>query len=731
MRRLGIQQTSPIPQPVGHPPTPGLETTPAPFLVPAYFHRSPLALYDLTAPLPTSYAQVQWTPFSKYDCDLLEARYQELLGSEYDAPTSDLPKEDENKESDEDEDTRQLLVGIERLHHVNLKTWLMKPVYWTHRHSSANQTAVKRGIWFYGADSLPVEEALADALERGYHEVKPWTMAYEAELEAAGEIGESAEAKLKYNVQDDPHGQYIIYRDQGSAWIGSRTIGSRLVKSLYGSFGKSKRDSFIEVYRGYDFKKVPHTRKARDRSPLPPTSRRRASSQPRSEKLKDIQGEEAADEDIDGIPHPTEVTDLILIIHGIGQKLAETSEGWTFTHAVNKLRLLLHEQIIHKDVTSVIRKDFCPQVLPINWRVKFDPDAPPSSDSDRDDSEMFSLDDITIDSIPAVRDLIGKIVLDIPYYMSHHKPRMIEAVVKEANRIYALWVRNNDYFEKNGGRVHIVCHSLGSAISFDVLSKQPNNVKAAPSFFDSISRKLGGEAALKAHEQANFFNFNTSNLICVGSPAAFFLLLKQKHLVPRRNMKPWEPTSRDEKLTAKIGIYGSLAASNIYNVFYATDPIAYRMNATVDAQLGKGVRPVQIPSNAAPFFSSLKLPFTTPAAPTAPAATDQEKHDEGERPELRQLPSQVELEDHDFSREHVAESRLRLLNDNGTLDYVLPSTGYMEQQYLSMIYSHAGYWESREFARLVVIECGRQPGETILGMRGVKKMSTHENLKKL
>lgn len=741
MRRLGIQQLQ-EPANISHddiPPTPGLETTPPPFLVSAFFHRSPIALYDLTAPLPASANQSPWTPFSKYDCDELEARYQVFNDKKVNEKKVDPTNpdktpngSDENMEGLSGADEEMLLVGSERLHHVLFNTWTMKPVYWSSQNASATQTPVRRGTWFLMSDSLPVSDTLAAALERGYHEVKPWTQAYEAELMSAMEIGESAETKLKYNVEGDIHGQYIIYRDKKSAWIGSRTIGSRLVKSLYGSIGKSRKDSFIEVYRGYDFGKAHPKRRTRDRSPNPSSRTNTSPESPQSpEKLKDMQGDLATDEEQDGIPRPIEVTDLILVIHGIGQKLAETSEGWTFTHAVNKLRLLIHEQLLHKDVMPALRSGFCPQVLPINWRVNFDPDAPPVATSQIDETEMFTLDDITIDSIPAVRDLIGKVVFDIPYYMSHHKSAMIAAVVKEANRIYRLWLRNNKGFEKRGGQAHIICHSLGSAISFDVLSNQPTDVKVGPSLYDTISRKLtGNEAAQKEREDSTFFSFNTNKLICVGSPAAFFLLLKQHHLLPRRGMKRWESSSKDDKVTCKQGTYGCLAAKDVYNVFYATDPIAYRMNATIDSSLSSVLPPTQLPTASTPFFASLKLPFTSTSQSISQSGAV--TPDPSDRPELKNLPSQVELQDHDFSRESLADARLHLLNENHQLDYSLPSTSYMEHQYLSMIYAHQGYWESKEFARLVVLECGKEHGEIIPSMRGLKKSTVLiENMKKL
>lgn len=96
-------------------------------------------------------------------------------------------------------------------------------------------------------------------------------------------------------------------------------------------------------------------------------------------------------------------------------------------------------------------------------------------------------------------------MLDIPYYLSSHKEKILEAVVAEANRLWEVFCRCNSYFE-NEGRVHIIGHSLGSVIAMDVLSGQPTYVPKN----DKVD---------KLH-----FAFNTTNLFCVGSPVGFFLM---------------------------------------------------------------------------------------------------------------------------------------------------------------------------------------------------------------
>jgi alpha-beta hydrolase superfamily lysophospholipase len=130
---------------------------------------------------------------------------------------------------------------------------------------------------------------------------------------------------------------------------------------------------------------------------------------------------------------------------------------------------------------------------------------------------------------------------------------MIEALVYEANRVYRLWCENNEGFHQNG-RVHIIAHSLGSAMALDVLSRQPTVPPAViPGNISSPS---------------NHFDFDTKNLFFVGSPAGFFLLLERGKLVPRKGRdKPGAGSDgQDETITSDADNYGCLAVDNLYNV---------------------------------------------------------------------------------------------------------------------------------------------------------------------
>lgn len=178
----------------------------------------------------------------------------------------------------------------------------------------------------------------------------------------------------------------------------------------------------------------------------------------------------------------------------------------------------LNNEIRNDSIENDLRPDYEPCVLPINWRsqLSFDFDRPPntssrpavsriSQSSGFTEANVFTLNDLQPKSIPIVRDLIKDVMLDIPYYLSAHKEKILEAVVAEANRIWDTFGRCNPYFQETG-RVHIIGHSLGSVVAMDILSGQPTRISPE-------------DKKVKLH-----FSFNVTNLFCLGSPAGFFLM---------------------------------------------------------------------------------------------------------------------------------------------------------------------------------------------------------------
>ncbi|CAI6334255.1 unnamed protein product [Periconia digitata] len=684
--------------------------------------------------------------------------------------------------------TAKVPVGVSRLHHVVLDTESvrMEPIYWKPVNDIA---AVLRGTWFYKDTMLPVEVEVANMLEVGYLELRPWTETWRDELNSAIEVGALGEMKILHKLwperpikvesrpsssqqmssggtmqntlpeepidpeteraniveaacdlidiatgPDGPDnksagdseygraGRKNLYRSAGVIYANDTDAyilrPSLQPSNYYGrrplaNYIRKGRTIGLHVVRGFDqtiwdklhpVKKTPMAQMAREgvstaQAGIPPN--RRQKSDPALAQSQRPQ-----------------VTDLVLVIHGIGQKLSERMETFHFTHAINAFRREVNVELGTNDVKRNLRRDMGGiMVLPVNWRIGMsledDPGGLAGSQEDDPSVNKYTLKDITPDTLPSVRGIVSDVMLDVPYYLSpEHHPKMVSACINEANRIYRLWCQNNPGFSE-WGRVHLVAHSLGSVMAMDILSTQPSEVDPA----------LGDPSLPTSDLPTDHFIFNTKSLFVCGSPVGFFLLLRNATLRPRHDKdKPGADLSsaRTPGVAGTRGDFGCIAVDNIYNIVNGYDPVAYRLNAAIDVAYAASLKPAVIPSANTSLFSFVN-PFRTSSS-TSPSSSAAAASSSAKPPTAR-LPSNVELETHDFSREEIAEKRAHLLNDNGQVDYFLKyGGGALEIQYLTMLGAHSSYWISRDFVRMIVLEVGRVVGRdgVLEGMKAVK-----------
>src|SRR5690606_26554386 len=113
-----------------------------------------------------------------------------------------------------------VVVGASRLHMVSLPELCMRPIYW----SPVNDNAVAmRATWFYRYrlltmfqmqrpvanyilvrdTMLPVPPDVANQLESGYEELRPWTETWNDELKCAVEVGPLGEEKVSHRLWPD------------------------------------------------------------------------------------------------------------------------------------------------------------------------------------------------------------------------------------------------------------------------------------------------------------------------------------------------------------------------------------------------------------------------------------------------------------------------------------------------------------------------------------------------
>ena len=609
----------------------------------------------------------------------------------------------------------------------------------------------------------PIDPAVANQLEAGYQELKPHTETWGDELRSAIDVGPLGEEKVSHPLwpkepkaptkrmpestepvissnpfcaarcfrgeaaaegklvpasnEDDTtpasttrkfEHYHVIYKDgatafllkpslKPSAYYGRRPV-AKIAKGL--TIG-------IPVVRGFNYdawmKKHQKRQTQQQYYQQRELTRENGSQQPGQGSCPACDAEKARNQ----------ATDLVLVVHGIGQKLAERVETYHFTHAVNTFRRAVNRELRNEAVRPVLREGQNNiMVLPVNWRqnLSFEEGGPiKEEDKDNYTPKGFGLKDIEPKTIPAVRSMISDVMFDIPFYMSRHKPKMVTAMVSEANRVYRLWCQNNPGFLEKG-RVHVIGHSLGSVMAIEVLSRQPT---------------LPPPLQLEKPMRLDHFEFDTKNLFVLGSPSAFFLLLERGALVPRRGrLKPGaEPADTvSPSIVGNAGSFGCIAVDNIYNVLAREDAVAYLLNGTIDPAYAASLKTAYVPSATTSFLQSMGNAVLS----IVPGVSSSSHASAGAglaRPPTIRLPSQLELEVHDFTREEVAEKKAFLLNDNGQIDYFLQSGGGpLELQYLNMLSAHTSYWVNHDLIRMLCTEIGRRPGKanTLPAMRAVK-----------
>jgi hypothetical protein len=320
--------------------------------------------------------------------------------------------------------------------------------------------------------------------------------------------------------------------------------------------------------------------------------------------------------DDDGQEQGREIEHLILVTHGIGQRLGLRLESLNFVHDVNTLRKTMKSvynesadlQALNDEQDKDV-KNCRIQVLPICWRhlldfprrsLKHNRQEHDLGDADvAEDDEYPTLEDITIQGVPAIRNLITDLGLDILLFQSTvYKPWISRIVLDECNRIYKLFKERNPQFK---GKVSFLGHSLGSAVMFDILCHQKVDVPAAFPFFKSKS-------ASKAEANVEL-DFDVEDFYAIGSPIGLFQMLKGRSIAARHspNIKPAQ-TPFGGPAVDPFASYFEIATSapkcrQIFNIFHPTDPIAYRIEPLISHALAK-LQPQPMPYTKRGIFGA-------------------------------------------------------------------------------------------------------------------------------
>ncbi|UQC75779.1 DDHD domain-containing protein [Colletotrichum lupini] len=334
-----------------------------------------------------------------------------------------------------------------------------------------------------------------------------------------------------------------------------------------------------------------------------------------------------------------EIEHLVLVTHGIGQLLGIRMESVNFVHDVNILRKNIKSvysssadlRALYSELEDGPRNCRV-QVLPVCWRHLLDfpkrrekKKEQDIGDGAQDEDEYPSLEDITIEGVAFARSLISDLALDVLLYQSAYREQISEIVLKESNRIFKLFMERNPEFK---GKVHVVGHSLGSAIMFDILCRQKEKQKTLetprnPLRFWPAQEKMEAHRDREANELR--FEFDVEDFYCLGSPVGLFQMLKGRTIAARHlpNSRPSEsplnpdlmddpflaanPASPTHRVSAITGLPYSVSSpkvSQLFNVFHPSDPISYRLEPLISPAMSS-LKPQVLPYTKKGIFGNV------------------------------------------------------------------------------------------------------------------------------
>ncbi|KAI9736817.1 MAG: hypothetical protein M1818_005868 [Claussenomyces sp. TS43310] len=349
-------------------------------------------------------------------------------------------------------------------------------------------------------------------------------------------------------------------------------------------------------------------------------------------------------QDHDGEDQSREIDHLILVTHGIGQRLGMRTESVNFVHDVNVLRKNLKSvysnsadlQALNSEIDK-LPKNCRVQVLPVCWRhlLDFPRQGRQQNRKEHDlgdafgeDDEYPRLEDITLEGVPFVRSLITDLALDILLYQSGYREHISSIVLHECNRIYKLFLERNPSFN---GKVSLIGHSLGSAILFDILCRQKEEAEVHGSGQHQRPYQSRSASNSQRHGKPSkefSFDFAVEDFYCLGSPVGLFQMLKGRTIAARHqaNALPTEspmetdfldgpffagshPTSKysaGERISPVTGLPFTISSpkcAQLYNIFHPSDPISYRLEPLIAPAMAS-LKPQALPYTKKGIFGS-------------------------------------------------------------------------------------------------------------------------------
>ena len=612
---------------------------------------------------PPSSPQV-FQKLSIEDSRELEKRYRTLLGSTGDSQQTSSPA---------------VQVGEDDLYTVDVRNFTIAPTYW-----KGPTYEVRRGLWFnsYGT---PLESHLCAELE-----------------DLCSTKNEVQKLKGEY-----PEGRYALFTEesQNEGFVLKNLDGGQLfLNYLKSGLGSLMPMNGVAVYKGekkpLDLKEIDKMlvnslkkdsealdkvlEKGKQEVPAGESIASNLTNWDLFENMPSIFSSSGADEapetsDVDEdymelvemqndpLKGKRKINDLVLCVHGIGQTLGKKYEYVNFAHTVNLLRSniknLYSESTQLKDLNKAQDKSDWEvnsgiQVLPITWRhsIKFKTET---QGDDIDNPELPSLNDITVSGILPLRKLLGDVALDVLLYGEiYYKKIILDTVMKELNETYTLFLKKNPDFN---GRVHLIGHSLGSLILFDLLSQHRHY-------------KL---------------KFPVSHFFSIGSPVGLIKLVERTRIGSRQGPK--------HRSSLRIN---KPHCEELYNVYHTCDPVAYRMEPLVDVEMAQFEQAYLPHWSELDGFTSKMIEMSGSLWEGMSPPSNNDKYISGSG-KVRKIESEHAATQLRITGE--LKEKLTALNRNGRVDYSL-RPNILDVDVIAALKSHVSYFEETDIAGFVMLE---------------------------
>lgn len=609
-----------------------------------WYHASDV---PLTKPYDSKYKPSKpaekFVKFSASDCRRLEGAFQKW-----------------SKSQKETKELTSVPVNEDFLFEVNIPKMVLKPTYWR-----GPTYEVRRGIWM-NANNNPLAYELTAEIERFY-----------AKMDSSLE-GDKEQEKQDLFRFTQPYGKHrmVLFVDKTTAYLLPDLKGGELQLKLLrtnlippmgdkitrGSSSNHLTDAAASAKRTIENEIQGTTKQLGKLSDLiswelpsvfgMPDSK--DSTKGNDDDSDVFKREIETDYDNDATTPQRDVKHLVLCVHGIGQNLGKKYEYVNFAHTVNILRtnmkkLYMESGKLQKmnrgDGSSDWRENCNVQVLPISWRhtVGFQTDA---TQPNKENPELPPLGDITLNGVLGLRRLLGDIALDILLYGEpYYRKRILDEVKKHLNDTYNLFKERNPGF---GGEVHLIGHSLGSLILFDILCEQDDF-------------KL---------------DFDVKNFYSIGSPTGVFKLIQRTKIGSKQD-EPEETSTSFQKPKCE----------NLYNLFHVCDPISYRMEPLIELSMAQYQAANISHWSAGDGIASRVLEFGGSILKDIPGTAIK-----GQKPGNGKTMLPVDVVE-----------KLTKLNRTGRIDYMLPP-GFLEVDIIAAAKAHVSYFEEPDIAGFILKE---------------------------